>query len=258
VGQLEYYRSVIATGVYPARRIGLVSTTALYATALWAPALHELVLPAAAAAVMLWFLLLRVRVKAKPTTCGDRGRPSSLELSASRFPRVLRHRFFLDREFFAFQEKPGSISEISSSIMGIFYLGLLPSFWVRLRAAPDLPAITAEIPGWLAGASFSPGALAMWWICLAVVSSDVGAYFGGKVSPKGGPCHARSPLARVRSAPLAVSPSLAIGRQLAGKTPLSAVGRGAAGRTSPNKTVEGAAAGMAASAAVRVPDAKPR
>lgn len=65
--------------------------------------------------------------------------------------------------------------------MGIFYLGLLPSFWVRLRAAPDLPAITAEIPGWLAGASFSPGALAKWWICLAVVSSDVGAYFGGKV-----------------------------------------------------------------------------
>lgn len=65
--------------------------------------------------------------------------------------------------------------------MGIFYLGLLPSFWVRLRAAPDLPAITATIPDWLAGASFSPGALAKWWICLAIVSSDVGAYFGGKV-----------------------------------------------------------------------------
>jgi hypothetical protein len=87
LAQLEYYRSVISTGVYPARRIGLVSTTAMYAAALWAPGLHEAVLPLAATSVMVWFLL--------------------------------------------FKKEPGTISEISSSIMGIFYVGFLPSFWVR-------------------------------------------------------------------------------------------------------------------------------
>ena len=36
----------------------------------------------------------------------------------------------------------GSISDIAASIFGLFYLGFLPSHWVRLRAAPDGLAIT--------------------------------------------------------------------------------------------------------------------
>ena len=62
--QLEYYRSVIATGVYPARKIGLISTTVMYACALWSPVHHELVLPAMAAATVCWFLLMRRQVAA--------------------------------------------------------------------------------------------------------------------------------------------------------------------------------------------------
>lgn len=50
-------------------------------------------------------------------------------------------------------------------------------------------------------------------MCLAIVSADVGAYFGGK---------------------------------LGGRTPLARLGRGALGKTSPNKTVEGASSASAA------------
>ena len=40
------------------------------------------------------------------------------------------------------QPVTGSISDIAASIFGLFYLGFLPSHWVRLRAAPDGLAIT--------------------------------------------------------------------------------------------------------------------
>jgi phosphatidate cytidylyltransferase len=36
----------------------------------------------------------------------------------------------------------GSIADIAASIFGLFYLGFLPSHWVRLRAAPDGLVIT--------------------------------------------------------------------------------------------------------------------
>ena len=90
IAQLEYFRTVMLTGVYPARRIALASMVAANACARWAPSLHELVLPLSGVWVMLWFLLMR--------------------------------------------PKPGTIAEISTSYMGMFYLGHLPSYWVRVRA----------------------------------------------------------------------------------------------------------------------------
>ena len=179
VAQLEYYRSVIATGVYPARRIGIVTTTAMYACACYAPHLHQLVLPLAATAIMVWFLVMR--------------------------------------------QKPATIGEISSSFMGIFYVGYLPSFWVRLRTISEgLPVVAVSAPKIFSSLGFpadlvTQGALVKWWVCFTIVCSDVGAYFGGKAR---------------------------------GRTPLSAVGRGAAGQTSPNKTVEGAISGILASGVV--------
>ena len=32
------------------------------------------------------------------------------------------------------QPKPGTISDIAASIFGLFYLGFLPSYWIKLRA----------------------------------------------------------------------------------------------------------------------------
>ena len=57
IAQLEYFRTVMLTGVYPARRIALASMVAANACARWAPSLHELVLPLSGVWVMLWFLL---------------------------------------------------------------------------------------------------------------------------------------------------------------------------------------------------------
>jgi phosphatidate cytidylyltransferase len=185
VAQLEYYRSVIATGVYPARRIGIVTTTATYLCACYAPHLHEQVLPLAATAIMVWFLAMR--------------------------------------------PKPGTIGEISSSFMGIFYVGYLPSFWVRLRTISEgLPVVAVTAPKAMASLGLpadlvTQGALVKWWICFTIVCSDVGAYFGGKAR---------------------------------GRTPLSAIGRGAAGQTSPNKTVEGALSGFLASGLVSMVGAR--
>lgn len=101
--------------------------------------------------------------------------------------------------------------------MGMFYVGYLPSFWVRLRTVSSgLPLTTFTPPKLLLNLGipadiFTQGAFVKWWVCFTIVASDVGAYFGGK---------------------------------LRGRTPLSTLGRGAAGGASPNKTVEGVFAGV--------------
>ena len=70
-----------------------------------------------------------------------------------------------------------TVADISTTLMGLFYTAYLPSWWVRLRCAP----------GWTAaaGAGFPAalrhrGAQAIWWTCLTIAVSDIGAYFGGK------------------------------------------------------------------------------
>uniref|UniRef100_A0A7S2HB53 Phosphatidate cytidylyltransferase n=1 Tax=Octactis speculum TaxID=3111310 RepID=A0A7S2HB53_9STRA len=172
----------MATGVYPARRICVVATIIMYLCACKFAALHELVLPLAACAVMVWFLIMR--------------------------------------------RQPASISEVSSSFMGIFYVGYMPSFWVRLRSLSNLPIRTIGVPAFLSALPadiWTQGAVIKWWVCFSIVCSDVAAYFAGK---KFGMHH------------------------------LSSLGRGAAGKTSPNKTIEGASAGILASTALSLLGAK--
>ena len=113
-----------------------------------------------------------------------------------------------------FNKKIASISEISSSLLGMYYVGYLPSFWVRLRAIEALP--NTQIPYMFVELNrkfpdiFSLGALITWITWTSIVVADVAAYFVGKNF---------------------------------GKNKLSTVSL-AAGSASPNKTVEGALGGF--------------
>ncbi|MFO8039585.1 MAG: phosphatidate cytidylyltransferase [Sodalinema sp.] len=139
--------------------------------------------------------------------------------------------------YLLFQPKLASIADISTSILGLFYGGLLPSYWIRIRlelselafpqAAIPLPdtgvTIASGAPLWGLGWSVSPWTAttpAPWLsqgFCITVLAflciwaADIGAYFFGKTF---------------------------------GRTRLSAV--------SPKKTVEGAVFGIGGSTAVGI------
>ena len=87
LGQLEYYRMVMNTGIYPARRISVCGACAMFVTALFAPHLHQMCLPFFSMFAMIWFLTKR--------------------------------------------SGGTSISEIATTFTGMFYLGYVPSYWVR-------------------------------------------------------------------------------------------------------------------------------
>lgn len=91
-------------------------------------------------------------------------------------------------------QEAGSISDISTSFMGLFYAGYLPSFWVRLRAIHKvvptrfaaLDRFAPLVPKWFPQIIPNPnlwtqGAAVTWWTYITIVASDVGAYFIGKV-----------------------------------------------------------------------------
>lgn len=117
--------------------------------------------------------------------------------------------------YLLFQGKLASIADISTSLLGLFYCGYLPSYWVRLRGEPienmveelfgrDLPSFHPWLPPVF---SF---ALSLTLLVLACVcAADIGAYVMGRWW---------------------------------GKTKLSAI--------SPKKTVEGAIAGGLACVAI--------
>jgi CDP-diglyceride synthetase len=117
---------------------------------------------------------------------------------------------FLMLWLLVFNKKSASISEISTSLLGMFYVGFLPSFWVRLRALDvvfptKLPMLLQGV-AWAHAETWTFGAIVTWWTWLSIVCADVGAYFVGKIF---------------------------------GKNKLGSLSA-AAGAASPNKTVEGA------------------
>ncbi len=82
------------------------------------------------------------------------------------------------------QPRPGKISDIATSIFGLFYLGFLPSYWIRLR---ELDSIFVSSN--YAGKEFSDlGYISGFNItlisCLIIVSSDIGSYLFGKTFGK--------------------------------------------------------------------------
>ena len=75
----------------------------------------------------------------------------------------------------------GSIADIAASIFGLFYLGFLPSHWIKLRnlTETDLTNNVNLIPiNWSSSITF--GMLITFSTCLMIVGFDIGSYFVGK------------------------------------------------------------------------------
>lgn len=189
LGQLEYYRMIMNTGVFPARRISVIGATSMFVTALCAPDFHQLCLPMFGTWAMIWKLTMRRKI--------------------------------------------ATIPEIATTFTGMFYLGYVPSFWVRIRTigSAEMMEPTRLFPATLAMRTFleqklgflipkslvhlpiTSGAVFIFWSWISLAFSDVGAYF--------------------------------VGRKY-GKTKLGKLSP-AAGATSPNKSVEGVIGGCIAS-----------
>lgn len=108
------------------------------------------------------------------------------------------------------QPVTGTIADIAASIFGLFYLGFLPSHWIKLRAIAD-PALAPKLSGTIAGLGWSwTSGLALTLLAVAlIVATDIGSY--------------------------------GIGRRW-GRRPLSPI--------SPGKTIEGALGGVGCAAVV--------
>jgi phosphatidate cytidylyltransferase len=75
------------------------------------------------------------------------------------------------------QPVTGTIADIAASIFGLFYLGFLPSHWLRLR---DLTASSLAPHLGEASWPFSPGMVLTLLACLLVVATDIGSYVIGR------------------------------------------------------------------------------
>jgi len=94
-----------------------------------------------------------------------------------------------------------TISEIATTFTGMFYLGYIPSFWVRIRTigggreatrlAPIVRPMldffskttTTALPAFLPKSVHLPittGAIFIFWTWISIAFADVGAYFVGK------------------------------------------------------------------------------
>jgi len=78
------------------------------------------------------------------------------------------------------QPKPGTISDIAASIFGLFYLGFLPSYWIKLRGLESV--IISSNQGLISFENLSntTGLHLTLTSCFLIVASDIGSYFIGK------------------------------------------------------------------------------
>ena len=80
-----------------------------------------------------------------------------------------------------FQPITGSIADIAASIFGLFYLGFLPSHWLKLRSLEDYQFLNGIdlIPiHW--PSIFDFGMVVTLISCLMIVASDIGSYLFGR------------------------------------------------------------------------------
>ena len=78
------------------------------------------------------------------------------------------------------QPKSGTISDIAASIFGLFYLGFLPSYWIKLRALEWGEIISSSGLSTIKHLSNSAGLYITLTSCFLIVASDIGSYFVGK------------------------------------------------------------------------------
>lgn len=87
------------------------------------------------------------------------------------------------------QSKIATIADISTTFMGLFYAGYLPSYWIRLHEytpyAPDNVVASTIGRLWLGRLlGFQPtitvGSLLVFWTWLSAASADIGAFFIGR------------------------------------------------------------------------------
>ena len=78
------------------------------------------------------------------------------------------------------QPLTGSIADIAASIFALFYLGFLPSYWIRLRDLTD-PALAPRLSGLTqAWPHLSSGMVLMLMACFLIVATDIGSYVIGR------------------------------------------------------------------------------
>jgi phosphatidate cytidylyltransferase len=94
--------------------------------------------------------------------------------------------------YLLFQPKLATIADISSSILGLFYLGYLPSYWVRLRvgfaqlpqsvevASSNLPLMGYWPETWTEPKLFPPALTVTFLAFGCIWAADIGAYLMGK------------------------------------------------------------------------------
>ncbi len=78
------------------------------------------------------------------------------------------------------QPVTGSIADIAASIFGLFYLGFLPSHWLKLRNLDDINLAQGLhfLPNdWLGSITF--GMVITFVACLMIVATDIGSYYFG-------------------------------------------------------------------------------
>ncbi len=75
----------------------------------------------------------------------------------------------------------GSIADVAASIFGLFYLGFLPSHWLRLRNLSDVELAPGlhHLPNSFSS-SINSGMAITLVACLMIVASDIGSYFVGR------------------------------------------------------------------------------
>mmetsp|Transcript_5260 Transcript_5260/g.8140 ORF Transcript_5260/g.8140 Transcript_5260/m.8140 type:complete len:393 (-) Transcript_5260:643-1821(-) len=83
---------------------------------------------------------------------------------------------------------PATISDLASSILGLFYVGYLPGFWIRLRRLDQEAFANLPLGGYWPSSfwafrdahSWSLGHAATFVTVLCVVATDIGGYVFGK------------------------------------------------------------------------------
>jgi phosphatidate cytidylyltransferase len=90
--------------------------------------------------------------------------------------------------YLLFQPKIATIADISTSILGLFYIGYLPTYWVRLRVNLPNSNMSSNLPlngywpdSWSDLRHFPP-ALNITFLAIACIcAADIGAYTMGKI-----------------------------------------------------------------------------